>query len=249
MDAEDAKNDELAQIFHDLTQSIGCALQGAGFFMQGGSDACAEISRLSEDFEQGILLQRDLREHCGRCFEIHVFIRSLYSTGARAELLHQPVCDLDRRFQVCYPLTRDCRRLAENLTSLLMESIVPFLDQFATCTQVLAHYRQLPTDIPLIGERLVYISAFRERHWPLFMEYNTRLIEQARAWVEQLKKENADLPEDAFIDLAQPIADGMRERGIFADDALFAAEIARQDRRKEDFLKSHRPSSCNYQSM
>ncbi|MCP2039514.1 hypothetical protein L1281_000079 [Neisseria sp. HSC-16F19] len=229
----DTHSDQCAHLFHAVTQEIGHALHSAGFTLHG-NEQWVEIQRFSADFEQGILLQPDWQA----CLEVHVYIKSLYGTGATPLLLHEPACHLDRRFHSAYPLTQDHRRLAAGLAALLMESTVPFLDRFATCAQVLLHYPQLPPDIPLLGERLIYTSAFRERHQALFMEYNSRLIERTRAWIAELKADNPDLPEDALNGLAQPMADGMRERAIFSDDALFAAEIARQNQYKATYLQN-----------
>ncbi|MCP2039517.1 hypothetical protein L1281_000082 [Neisseria sp. HSC-16F19] len=221
--------EDIPKAFKTLAHTLAAGLQADGFRLQQ-SKTQKTFSRLSEDFLQGIYLQNTARLKHDRHFHLYLILEPLYGLSPKDKFLFAELWEIDPVFKMQYPLTQEHPLLAEHLLALLQERILPLLDTFTTTAQVVNHYQQLPLHLPFAVERLIYTSAFRERHHDLFMQYNAKQT----ARIHNNIHSGGPTPPALLARLEEKV----REKAVFLNDALFAAEIERQNRHKAEYLQA-----------
>lgn len=219
---------EIPKAFKTLTKHIVNGLAKYGFRLKE-SKTQKKIYRITEDFEQGIFLQNTAREKNRNYFDIYLMLNPLYSIDFQVDYLLEQLWRMDKDFKMNYPISQEFELLAEHLLELFERKVVPFFDEFSTTRQVVSGYEKLPLDIPFFGLKLIYESAFRERDEALFLEYNQKLIDPIQSTIDHQ-------PHLDTSGLSAKIAKILKEREIFLNEELYAAEILRQNEHKDLFL-------------
>jgi hypothetical protein len=233
--------DEVPKRFKEFAQLIMVNLEGYGFKLTE-TKTLKKLYRINSEFEQSIHFDNSSRWAANqKDIGVYIGVKPLYADKEQSFRIFEAF-QIDPSFKRSYPLTREFRLLAENITEKIQKHILPFLDSFSTSEkivrqsrQLIEHNKTLNTDL----QQLLYECAFLQRDKSLFGQLNAEYLNERIKIHGQFNHDS----KYALMNL-KLINRFKRRQQIFDDNELYRQEIISLNEKSKkylDFINKHKP--------